>query len=49
MVFAFFKDTLRYLKKRLHEEGFKCDIISGDVHPFERTKIVEKFIEDSGL
>ena len=47
MVFAFFKDTLRYLKKRLNDEGFKCDIISGDVHPKVRSKIVEKFIFDS--
>jgi superfamily II DNA or RNA helicase len=46
MVFAFFKDTLRYLKNRLHDEGFRCDMISGDVHPLERTKIVEKFKDD---
>jgi superfamily II DNA or RNA helicase len=46
MVFAFFKDTLRYLKRRLNEEGFKCDIISGDVHPLERTKIIDKFKEN---
>ncbi len=46
MVFAFFKDTLRYLKRCLNEEGFKCDIISGDVHPLERTRIIDKFKEN---
>jgi superfamily II DNA or RNA helicase len=47
MVFAFFKDTLKYLKNRLTEDGFKCDVISGDVDPKERTKIVDDFREDS--
>jgi len=49
MVFAFFKDTLRYLKRRLTEKGFKCDIISGDVHPFDRTRIVDNFREDNSF
>ena len=43
MVFAFFKGTLKYLNKRLTEDGFGCDIISGDVSPEERTRIVDKF------
>lgn len=47
MVFAFFKDTLKYLRNRLTEDGFKCDVISGDVDPKERTKIVDDFREDS--
>lgn len=46
MVFAFFKDTLRYLKNRLTEDGFKCDVISGDVDPKERTKIIDDFKEN---
>ena len=46
MVFAFFKDTLRYLKRRLLEDGFRCEIISGDVKPTERTQIVEEFREN---
>jgi len=46
MVFAFFKDTLRYLKNRLTQDGFNCEIISGDVKPAERTFIVEEFREN---
>lgn len=46
MVFAFFKDTLRYLRKRLSEDGFGCAIISGDVPPQERSKVVENFKTD---
>ena len=49
MVFAFFKDTLRYLKRRLTADGFKCDIISGDVKPVERNLIIERFKEDSSF
>jgi len=47
MVFAFFKDTLKYLKNRLTEDEFKCDVISGDVNPKERTKIVADFKENT--
>jgi len=36
MLFAFFKDTLRYLQRRLSEDGFKSEIISGDVDPEDR-------------
>ena len=46
MVFAFFKDTLRYLQKHLTKDGFKCVVISGDIHPDERVTVVEKFKED---
>jgi len=46
MVFAFFKDTLRYLKKRLSDDGFVCDIISGDIDPSTRSEIVDNFHED---
>jgi superfamily II DNA or RNA helicase len=46
MIFAFFKDTLRYLKRRLMHDGFTCDIISGDIAPDDRTKIVDRFRED---
>jgi Superfamily II DNA/RNA helicases, SNF2 family len=46
MVFAFFKATLFYLKSRLIQEGFKCDIICGDVSPDERDPIVQKFQND---
>lgn len=43
MVFSFFKDTLKYLKRRLREDGFVCDIISGDVRKEDRLRIVENF------
>jgi superfamily II DNA or RNA helicase len=43
MVFAFFKDTLRYLLQRLTEDGFKAVIISGDIQPQARVSIVEQF------
>ncbi len=46
MVFAFFKDTLRYLERRLKEDGFKCALISGDIVPDERSNIVTKFKDD---
>jgi SNF2 family DNA or RNA helicase len=49
MVFAFFKDTLGYLKKRLTVDGFKCVLISGDVPPNERTKLVDTFREKKDL
>lgn len=43
MVFSFFKDTLKYLSRSLSRDGFKNLLISGDVHPSDRTVIVEKF------
>jgi len=49
MVFAFFKDTLRYLEKRLTVDGFKCVLISGDVPPKERTKLVDTFKEKKDM
>lgn len=49
MVFAFFKDTLRHLKGRLSENGFKSEMISGDIDPEERSTIVEKFKDDPTL
>ena len=49
MVFAFFKDTLAYLKKRLSEDGFQSVLISGDVPPSERNELVESFKENDNL
>jgi len=49
MVFAFFKDTLAYLRKRLTEDGFKSVLISGDVPPGERTKLVNDFKEKKDM
>lgn len=47
MVFAFFKGTLRYLQRRLEDDGFKCAMITGDIPPDERTTIVERFKDDA--
>jgi superfamily II DNA or RNA helicase len=49
MVFAFFKDTLRYLQRRLNEDGFRSEIISGDVDPEDRVSIVENFKEEASV
>lgn len=49
MVFAFFKDTLRYLQRRLSEDGFKNEIISGDVDPEDRVSIIERFMDEPDL
>lgn len=43
IVFAFFKDSLKYLKGRLEEDGFKCALISGDIKPEDRVRIVDEF------
>lgn len=49
MVFAFFKDTLKYLKRRLEGDGFKSALISGDVHPTERSGLVERFRQNPDI
>src|SRR5437667_11483566 len=40
LVFAFFKDTLRYLGRRLKEDGFAAVIIDGDTPASERSEII---------
>lgn len=45
MVFAFFRDTLNYLNYRLKKDGFRSQVIHGDVKPEERIKIVDNFRE----
>ena len=49
MVFAFFKDTLRYLSTRLESDGFASVIISGDVLASERPEIIERFQNDPAI
>lgn len=49
IVFAFFKDTLKYLAKRLHEEGIQNVLISGDVPSAERPQIIERFRNDEKI
>lgn len=49
MVFAFFKNTLRYLARKLTEDGFPSVLITGDVDSEERTKIIEEFRINSDI
>lgn len=43
MVFAFFKPTLYYLKRRLADDGFDVHVVTGDVPPGLRPDILERF------
>lgn len=43
IVFAFFKGTLKYLSNRLKADGIRTLLISGDIGPDERSKIIDKF------
>lgn len=46
IVFAFFKETLRYLKQRLEREGIGCLLVTGDVTDRdERDKLLCSFKE----
>jgi len=47
MIFAFFKDTLKYLQQRLKQDGFECGMITGDIPPVERKTIIESFTNES--
>lgn len=49
MVFAFFKGTLQYLFNRLKKDGIGTLIISGDIDPDDRPKIIEKFQNDPNV
>lgn len=49
LVFAFFKDTLSYLQRRLEEEGIGVTVLSGDTPPSERMGIIERFRKDPQL
>jgi superfamily II DNA or RNA helicase len=46
IVFSFFKRTLGYLADRLHREGHAPLLITGDVHPRERARLLEEFRDD---
>jgi SNF2 family DNA or RNA helicase len=49
MVFAFFKGTLQYLFNRLKRDGIKALVISGDIDPDDRPKIIEQFQNDQDV
>lgn len=46
LVFAFFKETLRYLSRRLGRDGIDHVLIDGDVPPDERERLIARFRED---
>lgn len=44
IIFAFFKDTLRYLKRRLEQDGISCLYVSGDIKDRdERDQMLQQF------
>lgn len=45
LIFSFFKDTLRYLARRLEADGFRVSLIHGDVRPVDRIGIIQHFRE----
>lgn len=49
MVFAFFKGSLRYLQKRLNEEGIRLLIMTGDTPQKERLSLMERFRTDDSI
>lgn len=47
IIFAFFKDTIRYLQRRLEADGFSCMSVTGDIQDSrERDKLLQKFESD---
>ena len=48
-MFAFFKDTLRYLARRLQVDGIGGVTIDGDTPPVERSEIIDSFSRDDRL
>lgn len=47
IVFAFFKKTIAYLKRRLEHDGFKVTAVTGDISDkVERDKILQSFAAD---
>lgn len=56
LIFSYFKDTLRYLDKRLSTAGFKCGVIHGDIPSRlgsndgdERARVMQRFKDHDGL
>lgn len=47
IVFSFFKKTLRYVERRLHADGVHPLLITGDVKPEVRARLLEEFRDDA--
>lgn len=44
IIFAFFKQTLRYLQRRLTQDGIRCSLVTGDIKDMdERDQLLQKF------
>jgi len=43
IIFAYFKDTLRYLQRRLQREGLGCALIHGELNDEQRASELEAF------
>lgn len=48
VVFAFFRNTLKYLARRLTEDGYKVDLIIGGMKPAEKQDTIRTFAEPYG-
>ncbi len=47
IIFAYFKPTLAYLQRRLHQDGFSCICVTGDItDKDERDQIMQLFAQD---
>ncbi|HEY7034306.1 MAG TPA: helicase-related protein [Thermomicrobiales bacterium] len=49
LVFSFFKGTLRYLKRKLHDLGYGVEAIHGDVPIADRRRIIDRFASDPSV
>lgn len=48
IIFAFFKATLRYLERRLNEDGISCVLVTGDISEVEeRDRLLRDFETES--
>lgn len=49
IIFAYFKDTLRYLHRRLQLDGLNCALIHGDVPDLQRDADLDRFRDEEAV
>ena len=49
LIFAFYKDTLRYLSRRLAADGYGNLVLSGDTKPENRPAVIDSFRDDGAV
>ncbi len=49
VLFAFFKDTLRYIQASLNKKGIKTYMLHGNVHISERSGVINEFQNSEGF